>query len=83
MKKMNDFVAQQLSKKQMNNINGGQKVTECIGMRHQVECTFIDANGNERRSYGCANDLISAIGNAQHEIESLNGEFNAHNCIAY
>ena len=41
------------------------------------------ANGNERRSYGCANDLISAIGNAQHEIESLNGEFNAHNCIAY
>ncbi len=64
MKSMKSFAAQQLTKKQMNDVKGGQGIGECMHMKYNVECTFTDGNGFTRRAYGCANDIISAVGNA-------------------
>jgi natural product precursor len=82
MKNLNKFAAQQLSKKQMNNINGGQGIAECIGMEYQVECTYVDSVGNIRRSYGCGHDLHTAMNNAQ-EIQSIHDNFELQGCIQF
>ena len=81
MKTMKNFAAQQLSKKQMNTIHGGQGIVECAGLAYTVECPYTDQNGVERKVYGCANEVLMALGNAQTEADLHGGKINAHDCI--
>lgn len=83
MKSMKNFTAQQLTKKQMNDVHGGQGIVECGGMKHNVECTYTHPDGSTRRVYGCANEVILAMGNAQTEIEAAGGKFEAHSCVEF
>lgn len=83
MKNLNKFAAQQLSKKQMNDINGGQGIIECLGKEFQVECTFTDPEGNIRRTYGCGDDLNTAMNNAQNELQSIYIDYKLQDCIQF
>ena len=78
---MKNFAAQQLSKKQMNTIHGGQGIVECAGLAYTVECPYTDQNGIPRKAYGCANDILSATGNAQTEARANGGDPNIHDCV--
>lgn len=49
MKTMKNFAAQQLSKKEMNNLKGGG--------RYDMECQFRDRNGIMRKIWGTGNSL--------------------------
>ncbi len=59
MKSMKDFAAQQLSKKEMNNVKGGTKMCG-LGVM-EFKCTFHIRGGGSVSGHVCAADGMAAV----------------------
>lgn len=51
------FTAQQLTKKQMNNVKGGRGIAD--GYPCMAECAYTDNNGIHRKVWGFGNDFLA------------------------
>lgn len=58
MKTMKDFAAQQLTKKQMNLVQGGRL---CGPFQYEFNCTFKIRGGESVSGRVCASDGLSAV----------------------